>query len=132
MKASLIDIEQAIRANFVINPDGKILETGGDYLDLRLKSGARMVFIGIAMACGLRVDDIRKHLQMDIREFNNLLQKFYQCCDRGEEKVEERKSKGIKGYDQNDLFDIDLRIYRKKMLVLNYLYHFKRQRANIA
>jgi len=131
MKASLQDIEQAVRANFVINPDGKFLETGIDYLDRRLKSGARMIFIGVAIGCGHRVSDILRYVQMDLREFNNLLAKYHSYNDMGKEKYDRRKKEGKRIYDQAAALDVDLRIYRKCILINNYILNLKRQRVNM-
>lgn len=131
MKASLTDIEFAVRANFVINPSGKFLETGVDYLDRRLKSGARMVFIGIAIGCGHRVSEILRFVQMDLREFNNLLAKYYSYNDMGRDKYEKRKKEGKKVYDQKAALDVDLRIYRKCILINNHILNIKRNRVNM-
>lgn len=131
MKASLQDIERAVRANFVIVPGGKFLETGRDRLDLRLKSGARMVFIGIAMNSGHRIEDILAYVKMDLREFNNLFSKYHAYNDSGKKKYLNRTLAGKKAYDQAAALDVDLRIYRKTILINNYILNLKRQRVNI-
>jgi len=131
MKASLPDIEKAIRANFVINPDGKFLETGGDRIDLRLKSGARMVFIGLAMAYGHRVEDILQYVTMDLREFNSLFAKYHDLNESGRAKYEHRKLQGKKTYTEAEAYDLDLRTYRKTILVNNHILITKLQRVNM-
>src|ERR1051326_2645279 len=105
MKASLQDIEKAVRSNFLVVSGGKVLEMGGGREEERMKSGARMVFLGIAMACGHSVEDVLSFLDMDIREFNTLFARYHELNDSGQEKYLRRKASGMKHYDTASAYD---------------------------
>lgn len=90
-----------------------------------------MVFTGIAMAYGHRIEDVLTFLDMDIREFNTLLARYHAFNDSGYEKYAKRKAEGKKHYDTASAYDIDLRIYRKTILIKNHILTIKRQRVNL-
>jgi len=119
---SLGNIEKAIRANFILNPDGhKFLEADIKY-EKDMASAARIVFVGIAVSAGHKRRDICEYIDMTPYEFNSKQAKFKQHYADGAEKM---KAGGVKAYD--DALDPDLRIYRKANLIKNYLNNLSRQ-----
>lgn len=131
MKASLKDIEKAVRSNFTIVSDGKFLETGGDRGERRFRSAARMVFVGMAPAFGHTVEEILQYTNIDVREFNSLFTKYHEYRERGKKKMERRCVQGRKRYTEMEGHDPDLRIYRKTILITNHILTIKRQRVNM-
>lgn len=122
--ASLIDIEKAIRANFVLNPDGKMYLEADPVVERDFKAAARIVFVGTAIAHGYKAAEICEHINMTLFDFNSKALRFRQHYRSGEEKA---RSKPHNQYQQKDAFDGDLRIYRKYNLVRNYLNNLARQ-----
>jgi hypothetical protein len=126
MRPTLADIEHAVRANFVINPNGaKKLETD-DKREWHTKSAGRMVFIGVALENGIRREEICAHIDMSTYEYNGRLMHFREHLAKGQKKNAQR-SRGKK-YDQEEALDLDLRIYRKYILVKNCIEILKRKR----
>jgi hypothetical protein len=125
MKNSLTEIERAVRANFVINHDGEFLEAD-DKVERDMKFAARMVFIGVSMTSGHSITDILAHSGIGLAEFNKLLRIFHSHLREGNVKAEERHKEHKVQYAQTEAFDPHLRIYRKTLLVNNYLNNLKR------
>lgn len=126
MKIELTDIEKAIRANFVLRKDStKILETDREKEKNSYGAG-RMVFVGIALRLGYKRPEICEHLKMTITEYNGKAKSYRQLYEAGLKKTQEKPKKR---YEQGEFVDLDLRIYRKTVLVKNYLTSLQREAA---
>jgi len=116
MRPTLNDIERAIRANFIINPEGgKFLEADIVY-ERDMKGAARIVFVGVAAGLQFRNQEICTYIDMSPFEFTSKLKQFKELYERGESMM---RKEGMKCYD--DAVDKNIRIYRKTNLVRNYL-----------
>lgn len=119
MNITLVNIERAIRANFILAKDGnKFLETDW-YHEWHSKSAARTVYIGVALLHGHKQEHICEHIDMTVHEYNARLAEFRERYSKGQRKEKERNKE--EKYGQDDALDLDLRIYRKYKLVTNYL-----------
>lgn len=126
MRPTLRDIDKAIHANFVLNPDGgKYLETD-DRIERHFKGAARIVFVGVAVENGFQHEGICEHLQMTVKEFNGKLSQFRERLQSGRAKNSRRKQENR--YDQEEALDFDLRIYRKYILIRNCIERLKEKR----
>ncbi len=128
MNISLLDIERAIRANFILSKDGKkYLETDW-YHEYHSSGAARMVFVGVALGFGFRMEEICDHLEMTLTEFNGKQRKFRELYDAGNSKTAllKKQDKNTGSYEQETAFSLELRIYRKTILVRNYLASLQR------
>lgn len=124
MKIMLIDIEKAIRANFVLRKESrKILETDREKEKNSYGAG-RMVFVGIALQFGYKQPEICAHLKMTVTEYNGKAKNYRLLYEAGKTKTQE---KPIKRYENGESIDLDLRIYRKTVLVKNYLTSLQRE-----
>jgi hypothetical protein len=120
MSITLDDIEKAIRSNFVINKEGKkILETVYDWESNSLYT-ARIVFVGIALQHGFSMEPICQHLDMTYKEYTGKVKKYKQLLRLGEQKYFRIQHQGLK-YDKDITDNLDLRVYRKQILINNYL-----------
>lgn len=130
MTITLIDINAAIRANFILT---KGTENGGKplttdwYYESHSFSTARMVFVAIAVLCQFKPDQVCTYLDMSFSEFNAHRKKYRGLYREGEKKYEGIK-KGELTYDKSMTNNLDLRVYRKTLLVTNYLKNLQRKR----
>ena len=124
MLIPLKDIEQGIRRNFILSKEGRKkldadYETEGHFV-----GAARMVFVGVSVQCGHRMAEICDYLVMSTYEFNGKLKKFKDYFRLGEQKSKVIKTESNNEeveYSKETASDFSLRIYRKAVLVNNYL-----------
>jgi hypothetical protein len=120
MSITLADIERAIRANFVLAKDGrKILETEYEWESNSLYT-ARLVFVGIACQLNFPMEQICHHLDMPYKEYVGKVSRYKEHMITGKEKYARILSKELM-YDKEVKDMIDLRVYRKTILINNYL-----------
>jgi|HubBroStandDraft_2_1064218.scaffolds.fasta_scaffold00002_13 hypothetical protein len=130
MRISLNDIEKAIRANFILSKEGNRLLEADYYYEWHALGAARIVFVGAAIAAGYGQQDICLYIDMSLSEYNGKLRKFREHYKRGSSKAAEIKA-ARRQIAELDAKDIDLRIYRKYVLVNNYLQHLQRKRLEL-
>lgn len=129
----LADIERAIRSNFIL-AEGK--ENGGKklttnwYYESHNYSTARMVFVEMAIACHFGHKEICTYLEMTIRDFT-ALRKLYRELYKEGRRLYEAISLGTMEYSKELSQSLDLRVYRKTLLVMNYLNLLHRQRMEL-
>jgi hypothetical protein len=125
MIPTLSHIERAIRANFILSKHPtRMLETDPEK-ERDTRTAARMVFVGAALANGWRQQEICDYLGMTIHEYNGKLKEFREHLKEGERKYLEKVACKRTKYEQEESFDLDLRIYRKWQLINNYINSIK-------
>lgn len=126
MRITLHDIEKAIRANFILRKGShKMLET--DREKERNSYGAgRIVFVGIALKLGYKQPEICAYLDMTLTEYNGKAKNYRLLYEAGRAKTLEKPKYR---YEQGEFNEQDLRIYRKTLLVTNYLKTLQREAA---
>lgn len=121
MIPTLSHIEKAIRANFILSKTPvRFLETDPEK-ERDTRTAARMIFVGVALSHGWRQQDICKHLDMTVHEYNGKLREFREHLQEGERKYLEKVACKRTKYEQLEAFDLDLRIYRKYQLINNHI-----------
>jgi hypothetical protein len=123
MNITLTDIEKAVRRNFVLKHDGAKLETVYDW-ESNSRETARLVFVGIAIERGFHMDDICAFLDMNFKDFLSKCQRYKDYLHSGHEKVEEMKRMNVplhRVLDKIGADALDMRVWRKTILVNNYL-----------
>lgn len=126
MKITLSDIEKAVRANFLLKKDGKKLLEVEDNRK-RCLGAARIVFVGVALANTHRQEEICEYLDMTVTDFNSKVKRFRKLFEGGVKKISTRTNTKARTYDENWNLEIDIYIYRKTVLVKNYLASLQRE-----
>lgn len=131
MIITLSDIEKAVRANFLIRKDE---QNTGHYKQLVVEDSrkrclgiARIIYTGMAVGYGHRQEEICRHIEISIEEFNKNTRRFRELYTAGEIKSGTEK-KRIYKRDANWNIELDLYLYRKTVLVKNYLASLQLQR----
>jgi len=129
---TLADIEKAIRANFIIRKDE---QNTGHYKQLVVEDSrkrclgiARIIYAGMAVGYGHRHEEVCRHIEMSIEEFNKNTRRFRELYTDGELKAGGEHKKRIYKRDANWNIELDLYLYRKTLLVKNYLASLQLQR----
>ena len=81
---------------------------------------ARLVFMGAALENGFGCMAICAHLDMTLFEYHSKLVKYQESLKAGRLKMEQLRQ-GYINYDKALVGDGDLRLYRKVILVKNYI-----------
>jgi hypothetical protein len=118
MSYPLSDIEKAIRANFIIVPDAKKFLEVAMGTHRHQGNAGRMLFVGLAYGQH-PYDDIIRYSKMSLYDCSTLARNFNQYYARGKTKSENKSAP----FD-----DPDIRIYRKTLLVRNYLNNLVREK----
>lgn len=120
MTPTLHDIDKTIRSNFVLRKlPSKPLETEKEW-ESRSPNTARLVFVGIAEQYGFSMNDICDHLRMTNKDYLGLLSRFKELMITGKHKYE-LVTTGELRYEKDIVEIMDLRVYRKVVLIKNHL-----------
>lgn len=133
MNLTLQDIEIAIRRNFILKQDATmLLQTESDW-EAYSDQTARVVFVGVAADRGFSMDEVCEYLDISVKQYLNKVGKYKDWLRVGKGKVEVLKRKGKPLHlllDKGSMADsLDLRIYRKTMLVNNCLATILQQKS---
>jgi hypothetical protein len=123
MNVTLKDIENAVRRNFVLKPEGEMLETVYDW-ESNSSQTARLVFVGIAVERGYHMDEVCAFLEMSNYDFHSKTTRFRDYIISGRMKIADMKRKALplhRVLDKPGADALDMRVYRKAILVNNYL-----------
>lgn len=120
MSPTLHDIDRTIRSNFVLRKlPTKPLETDKEW-ESRSPNTARLVFVGVAAQYGFTMADICAHLQMTSTAYLGMLTRFKELMITGKHKYELIVTRELQ-YEKEIVEIIDLRVYRKVVLIKNHL-----------
>lgn len=128
MRITLFDIEKAIRANFILAKDGKCLLEVED-IRKRCPAAARIVFVGVALDHEHKTQEICDYLDLTLTDFNSKIKRFRKSIETGAAKMNKKRETGNLVYDDNFNLEVDMYIYRKTVLVRNYLISLQREAA---
>lgn len=120
MTPTLPDIDTTIRSNFVLRKmPNKPFQTDREW-ESRSQNTARLVFVGIADQYGFSMQQICDHLQMTGKDYLGHLSRFKDLMVTGKRKYEQ-VSTGELRYEKDIVEIMDLRVYRKVVLIKNHL-----------
>lgn len=111
-------IEKAVRANFILDQDGKFLQTRRDR-ESHSKSIGRMVFIAVAQELGHSKGDICMCVGIGEAEYELKLANHKILFELGRQAFEKKAGKPL-DYNKKDVRNYELRVYRKTLLVKSY------------
>lgn len=132
---TLGDIEKAVRANFTCiekenAKGGKLFIVD---LGKRCARTAQIIFTGISVEKGHDNKDIQRYLSIGVKQYNANMRRFHEMIEQGKSRYEEREErKGIMYVRKpNKNLDVDVFVYRKTVLVNNYLKSLQQQRKSL-